>query len=90
MEALMTDRKVVKLTKVTTKEPEVLTYAGAIQDHLTKLTPAQANAEPITMFLGAITETGIMYSVLAGSDLAQFLGAMELVKQHVLIEELGD
>ena len=86
-----TSNKVVKLTKVVTeKEAKEKTYRECLDLHISKLDARQAGSIPVVMFIGALLEDGTVYSVLAGDDGAQFVGALEILKQYVMLDMLGE
>lgn len=89
----MTDdnNKVVKLTKVVVeKETKEKSYLECLELHIGKLDKTQAESIPVVMFVGALLEDGTVYSVLAGEDGAQFVGALEILKQYVMMDMLGE
>ncbi len=85
----MTDKKVVKLTKVASIAVEPDTYLKCLHAHIDQLSDEQKNAQPICMFIGSLTETGCAYSVLSGDDIAQLIGAIDIIKQYIFFDTIG-
>jgi len=88
----MTDEKKTnnKLTKVVNlKTAKHDTYIQCLEAHIAQLTDEQKNAEPLSMFIGSITETGCAYSILTGEDIAQLVGAIDIIKQYIFFDMLS-
>ncbi len=83
--------KDLKLTKVVTpirKAEE--TYEEAILRHLDEVPDEMKSEIPKILMVASITNTGVLYQILTGNSMFEALGALEFLKNYIIVDFVGD
>ena len=83
--------KIAKLTKVAGVPPsDADTYEELIKNHLSKLTLEQKQMRPDSLVICGMNNDRSVYSIVEGAGTANVVGMIEMVKQCIMLDMLGE